>query len=97
MAISQPVTPSSRARGAARDRMAFHPAGPLKTGVRRASCLAILVKGHIGVIGQVQPDRLKLGVLVMGVDRVVTSTKTRLLVAAKGGRDVALAKAVHRH
>src|SRR6056297_4237208 len=46
-------------------------------------------------VGEVEPDGLELGILVMGMNRVVASAKAGLLVAAEGRGDVALAETVH--
>jgi hypothetical protein len=46
--------------------------------------VAVSIHGLVRVIGQVDPDRLELGVLVMGVDAVVPPAEARRLNPPKG-------------
>ena len=57
----------------------------------------MLVNCLVKIICQIQPKRFQLGILVMGMNAIITPAKTRLLIATKGGGDIALAKSIHHH
>jgi len=48
-------------------------------------------------ITEINPDSFEFGVLIMGVDAVVVASEAGLFIAAKRGRDVALAVTVDCH
>ena len=93
---SRQSRPVERPDGCCGALSASQPDRPVSTG-RRLIDAPVTGPSRRPTVGDVDPDRLQLGVLVVREDRLVAPAEAGFLEAAEGRRDVPLAEAVHRH